>query len=685
MSAGRLLLWLDERREEMVTLLERLVEAESPSADVAAQAAVFGILAAELDRIDYAVRHVPGTVSGDHLYARPRRRRRGDPHQLVVGHMDTVWPIGTLARMPVRREQGLLFGPGTADMKGGLVEIVFALRALRELDLPPPATPVVLVNSDEEIGSVDSTLIIQRLARAAARAFVLESGEGPEGNLKIARKGLGRFTVTIRGRPAHAGADPEQGVSAILELSHQVQRLFELNDPAQGITVNVGMIDGGLQPNVVAPQATAVVDVRVPTTIAGREIERALRELTPVLEGTTIEIDGEFRRPPMEPLPRNRGLLAAAKRLGYELGIPLEDAGLVGGGSDANTISVYTATLDGLGPIGDGSHAVDERIDTTTLPERTALLTLLLLAPLDHPAIARSRRRAGRKLAPTSTRVYLVGTDASGTNVEIAAAWHALGIDAVLTAAAEATREQRPTDVVLGRLDILPTMLSVEPGLLGLLLLERRGARVLNPAFALAAAHDKLLTARLLTAAGLPHPRTEHLRRAADPTTLEPPLVLKPRLGSWGLDVFRCDTPGELRLRLEEIDARPWFRRHGVLVQELVPPAGQDLRVLVAGGRVVGAVRRTAGPGEWRTNVSLGGTKAAIVPPPAAASLALAAASALHIDLASVDLLPSGDAFAVIEVNGAADFNDTYSLPGRDVFQTAAAALGLLPNCHPPP
>ena len=380
-TAGQLLQWLVERRPEMVQLLERLVRAESPSLVPRAQQGPFRILAAELERIGYLVRPVRGVSTGNHLYARPRQRQRGDPRQLLIGHMDTVWPLGTLAEMPVLAEDGLLFGPGTADMKGGLVEIVFALRALRELGLAPAATPVVLVNTDEEIGSVDSSRIISLLARGAERAFVLECGEGPDGNLKIARKGVGRFQLTIHGRPAHAGADFEHGVSAILELSRQVQELFALNDPAHGVTVNVGQIDGGLRPNVVAPTATAVLDVRVPTAAAGCKLEHALRELKPTLEGATIEVEGGFRRPPMEPLPRNRALLAAAKRLGRELGVTIEDAGRAGGGSDANTTSLYTATLDGLGPIGEGSHATDEHVDLTRLPERTALLALLLIEP----------------------------------------------------------------------------------------------------------------------------------------------------------------------------------------------------------------------------------------------------------------------------------------------------------------
>jgi glutamate carboxypeptidase len=255
-------------------------------------------------------------------------------------------------------------------------------------------TPVVFVNTDEEIGSQDSTRFIRLLARGAERAFVLEAGEGVHGKLKIARKGLGHFIVTVHGRPAHAGADFEQGISAILELSHQVQQLFALNDPAHGITVNVGTIDGGLRPNVVAPQASAIVDVRAPTAAAADKLERAVRGLKPTLEGAAIEVEGGFRRPPMEPLPRNRTLLATAKRLGHELGLSVEDAGLVGGGSDANTTSLFTSTLDGLGPIGEGSHARDERIDTTKLPERTALLALLLLEPVARPRPAGGGRRS---------------------------------------------------------------------------------------------------------------------------------------------------------------------------------------------------------------------------------------------------------------------------------------------------
>ncbi|HSC49577.1 MAG TPA: M20 family metallopeptidase [Gaiellaceae bacterium] len=373
--------WLGSHEAEIEQLLARLVAAESPSTDPQAQRAPFLLLAGELEEIGYLVRRVPGFGVGDHLYARPRARRRGDPYQLVLGHMDTVWPAGTLAEMPLHRNGDALFGPGTHDMKAGLVQLVFALRALRAVGRSPAVTPVVLVNTDEELGSSDSSRAIVRLARGAERAFVLECGEGRQGRLKIARKGALRYELVVTGRASHAGASFEHGVSAILELSHQVQRLFALNDPAHGITVNVGTIDGGLRPNVVAPEATASIGVRVPTARAAEQVERRILGLRPTLPDSHLEVRRDGGRPPMEPTARNRRLLATAERVGRELGLTLADAGLVGGASDANTTSLYTATLDGLGPVGDGGHALDEHVHLPSIAERAALLALLLLEP----------------------------------------------------------------------------------------------------------------------------------------------------------------------------------------------------------------------------------------------------------------------------------------------------------------
>jgi glutamate carboxypeptidase len=364
----------------MVDLLRRLALAESPSDDRAAVAGVLDILTSELGQSGMSVRRFRGRASAGMLYARPRARDRTLPRQLLIGHCDTVWPVGTVSRMPVRVEGDTLRGPGVFDMKGGLVQMIFALRALQALGLRPPAESVVLINSDEEIGSPDSTPLIRRLARCAARAFVLEPAFGQSGKLKTARKASGGFTITVRGRAAHAGVNPEQGASAILEMSHQVQKLFALNDAARGITVNVGTIGGGLRPNVVAPEVRASVDVRVRTRSDAVEVEAAIRALRPVNPQTTIEVEGGIDQAPMEPLPRNQALWRLAQELGRRLGLELDQAA-VGGTSDGNTTSQYTATLDGLGAVGDGAHADHEQALIPRMVERCALLVLLLLAP----------------------------------------------------------------------------------------------------------------------------------------------------------------------------------------------------------------------------------------------------------------------------------------------------------------
>lgn len=271
-------------------------------------------------------------------------------------------------------------GPGAFDMKGGIAQIVFALRTIQELDLPLPLEPLVFINSDEEIGSRTSSKYVRALANRVQRAFVLEPALGEEGALKTERKGIGRFKIVVHGKAAHAGLDPEGGASAILELSHVIQALFALNDVDKGISVNVGTIDGGLQPNVIAPHSQALVDVRVPTIADGKRIEEVIHNLKPATPGVRLQIEGGIGRPSMELTPRNNALWLQAAGLGQELGLNLQHA-RAGGGSDGNTTSQYTATLDGLGPVGHGAHAEHEFLYIDKTLERTALLAMLLMAP----------------------------------------------------------------------------------------------------------------------------------------------------------------------------------------------------------------------------------------------------------------------------------------------------------------
>jgi glutamate carboxypeptidase len=373
--------YLRDHRPDMVDLLQRLALAESPSDIPAAVAPVLALLTSELEQAGMAARLFPGRVSAGTLFARPRAGGEKRPRQLLVGHCDTVWPVGTLRQMRVRVEGDTLRGPGVLDMKGGLVQMLYALRTVKDLGLRPPAESVVVINSDEEIGSPDSTPLIRRLARCAYRAFILEPAFGRTGKLKTARKAAGGFTIIIQGRAAHAGVNPEEGASAILEMSYQIQRLFGLNDAARGITVNVGTIDGGLRSNVVAAEVRATVDVRVRTRQDAEAVEAAIRGLRPVNPATTMQVEGGIAQLPMEPLPRNQALWRLAQSLGRRLGLELDQAA-VGGASDGNTTSQYTATLDGLGAVGDGAHALHEHVLIPQMEQRCALLVLLILAPL---------------------------------------------------------------------------------------------------------------------------------------------------------------------------------------------------------------------------------------------------------------------------------------------------------------
>lgn len=366
--------------DEMLALLTDLVAAESPSSEPQTLKPVFERVAAEFADRGYRTRYAKGRDTGGHLLAVPADRRCGEPVQMMVGHVDTVWPSGTLLERPIVVEDGTISGPGTYDMKAGIVQMLFAIQTIRDLGLQPSASPVAVVNSDEEIGSRESSATIRRLSKIATRSFVLEPGLGPSGKIKTARKGLGRYTVSVTGIAAHAGLDPERGASAILELSSVIQRLFALNDPERGVTVNVGTIEGGLRPNVIAPHSSAVVDVRVLDPQDAEAVDHAIRSMEATTPGTEVSATGGFGRPPMVRTPGNIALFEQARRIGQAMGLHLEEA-TAGGGSDGNTTSQHAPTLDGLGATGDGAHAPGEYVQLESMIERTALLAQLLLLP----------------------------------------------------------------------------------------------------------------------------------------------------------------------------------------------------------------------------------------------------------------------------------------------------------------
>jgi glutamate carboxypeptidase len=368
-----LLAYCESNLAATLETIETLVRLESPSTDKAAVDRCGTVLAEMLRKAGAAVDVLSQPERGNHL----RARFPGEgPPVMFLGHFDTVWPIGTLERMPLRRDGDRLHGPGTFDMKAGIALALTAMEALGATGTPRPAV-TMLWTTDEEIGSGTSRETIEAEARQSAAVLVLEPAL-PGGALKTARKGCGEFELTVHGVAAHAGLDPGKGASAIHELAAQIAIIERLQDLPNGISVNVGLVSGGSRPNVVAEEARATIDVRAPTREAAAAMESAFRGLHPVKTGTRLTVRGGFERPPMERTAAVIGLFTRATEVASSLERKLGE-GSAGGGSDGNfTAALGVPTLDGLGAVGDGAHAAHEHVDVTALPWRAALLAGLL-------------------------------------------------------------------------------------------------------------------------------------------------------------------------------------------------------------------------------------------------------------------------------------------------------------------
>ena len=358
----------------LLELIESLVAIESPSDDPVAVNRCGAELAARLEAIGARVTRIASPTAGDHLRA---SFGSGSRQILLLGHFDTVWPVGQLTRMPIKREGGRLYGPGSFDMKAGIGLAMLATRAVLEIEAFNDCQAVMLWTTDEEIGSGTSRAVIEAEATRSQAVLVFEPSL-PGGGLKTSRKGVGQFEMIARGVSAHAGLDPGKGVSAVRELARQITAIDQLQDPAKGVTVTVGVIQGGTRANVVPDEARAIIDARANTRADAEHIERVMKSAKPFINGATVEVSGGFDRPPLERSAGVIELFEAARSVAAEIGVSLTE-GSAGGGSDGNlTAALGVPTLDGFGAIGDGAHALHEHIEIDALVPRAAVIAGLL-------------------------------------------------------------------------------------------------------------------------------------------------------------------------------------------------------------------------------------------------------------------------------------------------------------------
>ncbi len=378
-EATALLRSLQQRREAMVETLRQMVELESPSDNKGAVDRLGEFLAQQFAAAGGRPKFHRQSERGNHLQV-DFPGADGRRPVMLLGHFDTVWAVGTLAKMPWRVDKGRAWGPGSYDMKSGITLMLHALAGLRELrgELPRPVT--VLLNTDEEVGSHSSRAIIERLARQSAAVLIMEPSAGLKGAVKTARKGVGEYCLKVTGVPAHAGISPTQGASAVVELAHQIVKVSGFTDLKRGISVNAGVVEGGTRSNVVAAEASALIDVRIARVRDTAYIDKKLHALRPANRKCRLELTGAINRLPMERTNGVAALYAKAREAAAGLNWKLEEAA-TGGASDGNfTAALGVPTLDGLGGVGEGAHAFNESVIIEELPRRAALIAMLIEA-----------------------------------------------------------------------------------------------------------------------------------------------------------------------------------------------------------------------------------------------------------------------------------------------------------------
>jgi glutamate carboxypeptidase len=368
---------VDGRRPQMLEMIGQLVRVESPTEDWAAVNRCVSLVEGWIKASGGKSQRRKQRSAGDLLVGRFGPVVRGSKPLMLLGHLDTVWPLGTLKKMPFRLAQGRAWGPGVLDMKAGVVMALSALRILLESGQLTRSV-VLLLNSDEETGSQHSRALTESLAKKCEAVFVLEPAQAPTAAYKTARKGVGNYRLQVHGVPAHSGVDFSQGHSAILELGRQIERASAFTDPSRGITVNAGVMGGGTRSNVVPAEAWAEFDVRIARLRDVERLDRRFRSLRPVDRNCRLEVTGGLNRPPMERTGATVNLFRRAATMAKGLGFQLEEAA-TGGGSDGNfTSALGIPTLDGMGAVGEGAHADRESILLDALVPRTALLAAMI-------------------------------------------------------------------------------------------------------------------------------------------------------------------------------------------------------------------------------------------------------------------------------------------------------------------